>query len=58
MRRKGTLVSTGKFKMVGTDDSRGELKSCFFLSHIIDMLIKERALGSSPEKQSQRDVCV
>ena len=32
MRRKGTLVSTGKFKMVGTDDSRGELKSCFFLT--------------------------
>ena len=34
------------------------LKSFFFLSHIIDMLIKERALGSSPEKQSQQDVCV
>ena len=30
----------------------------FFLSHIIDMLIKERELGSSPEKQSQQDVCV
>lgn len=30
MKRKGTLVSTGKFKMVGTDDSRGELKSSFF----------------------------
>ena len=29
MKRKGTLVSTGKFKMVGTDD-RGELKSSFF----------------------------
>lgn len=39
-------------------NSRATTLKSFFLSHIIDMLIKERELGSSPEKQSQQDVCV
>ena len=40
LRRKGALVRTGKLKMVGTDDSRGELKSFFFFNRHVMSIFK------------------